>query len=293
MIFGEQIEFLPSRREGDGLLPWVIGVMLFLTSLAVSFGFAIGTGLRDWSEDLSSTLSVQIVAENEADRARQRSAAVRLLEATPGVKSVTVIAEAEVLALISPFLGDIPIDSGLPVPTLLDVTLTRPDAVNFAGLAERLKAAAPGAALDDHKAWLRQILAFAAVVQSVLAGIVVMVAASTVAIVIFGCRAGLATHRDSIDIMHLMGAEDSLIARTFERRFLVHGIFGGAGGVIMAVLILAVLIGLASDIGQGLISATVPDLTVLIWLSLLPLMAGLLTMITAKITVMRALKAMV
>lgn len=292
-MFRDDIEFLPSSREGDGLLPWVIGVMLFLTSLAVAFGFAIGTGLQGWSEDLTSTLSVQIVAESDSERERQRDAALTLLRATPGVAEVSVIADAEVLALISPFLGDIPLDSGLPVPTLIDVTLSSPDAVNVAALAERLEATASGAALDDHKSWLRQILAFASVIQAVLTGIVVMVAASTIAIVIFGCRAGLATHRESIDIMHLMGAEDRLIARAFDRRFLVHGLVGGLGGVVIAVIVLVVLIGLAEDIGQGLISASLPDLSVLVWLGALPVFAAILTMLTARITVMRALKAMV
>ncbi len=293
MIGRNDPEFLPSRREGDGLLPWVIGVMLFLSALALAFSITLTQGLDDWSEDLSTTLSVQIIAEDTNDRIKQKDAAVRLLRATPGVTNVTVLADAEVMALLTPFLGDIPVDSDLPVPTLIDVTLRDPLAVNTAALGERLQATASGASLDDHKAWLRQILSLAGVLQLILIGIILMVGGCTVAIIIFGCRAGLATHSDSIDIMHMMGAEDALIARAFDRRYLVHGLLGAFGGVLLAGLALIGLSILTAEIGQGLITAIIPNQSVILWLLALPFVTALLAAVTARLTVRDALQKMV
>ncbi len=288
-MWGRTLQFLPRQGQREGLLSWVIAVMLFLCTLALTGGLTLGKGLERWSAGLTSNLSVQIVVDNPIERQRQTEAALRLLKATPGIVSAEVIAESEVLAMLSPWLGDIPFDSGLPLPTLIEVKLTSPDAVNIPGLNERLRAAASGARLDDHQAWMEQILNLAAIVQLLLMGIVFMVILCTIAIVIFGCRAGLATHRESIEIMHLMGAEDKTISKAFDERYLMHGLKGGLIGVLLASLTIYMLINFAEKMGQGLIQAGLPQTGSLLWLALLPLASGLITMFTARLTVRRAL----
>ncbi|TNE61743.1 MAG: cell division protein [Alphaproteobacteria bacterium] len=288
-MWGRTLQFLPKQNQREGLLPWVIGVMLFLCALSLTSALALGRGLERWSAGLTSNLSVQIVVDDPMVRKAQTEDALRLLRATPGVAEASVMADADVIALLSPWLGEIPTDTGLPLPTLIEVKLTAPDAVNIKGLGERLMATASGARLDDHQAWMTQILNLAAVVRLLLAGIVVMVVLCTVAIVIFGCRAGLATHRESIEIMHLMGAEDRTISQAFDERYLAHGLKGGLFGVLMAGLTLYILIRLADDMGQGLIQASLPAASSLAWLALLPVLSGVVTMLTARITVRRAL----
>jgi len=291
-MWGRTLQFLPTKSLREGLLPWVIGVMLFLCTLSLTGAVAIGKGLASWSAGLTSNFSVQIVVKDPAERSVQTEAAIRLLNATPGIASTAVLAEADVLALLSPWLGDMPINSDLPIPTLIEVKLDGRSTVNTTALAERLRATAPGAQLDDHQAWMTQILELAGVVQLLLAGVVLMIVLSTVAIVIFGCRAGLATHHESIEIMHLMGAEDKTISKAFDVRYLGHGLKGGLVGVLLAGGVLWLLADLAQEMGQGLISASMPDASNLLWLALLPLSASLLTMLTARITVRKALLEM-
>ncbi|WP_262692030.1 cell division protein FtsX [Kordiimonas aestuarii] len=290
-MWGRTLQFLP-RDMREGLLPWVIGVMLFLCTLALACGLALGRGLERWSAGLTTNLTVQIAVIDDKERDKQTAAALTLLRATPGIVEASVLADAEVVALLSPWLGEMPFDTGLPVPTLIDVKLSRPDAVNTAGLRERLVAAAAGAQLDDHQAWMGQVLDLAAVVRLLLAGIVVMVVLCTIAIVIFGCRAGLATHRESIEIMHLMGAEDSTISHAFDQRYLSHGLKGGLVGVILAALTLYLIAHMAQRMGQGLLTASLPTGDNLMWLALLPIVSAILTMLTARVTVRRALLKM-
>ncbi|GHF11714.1 hypothetical protein GCM10017044_01950 [Kordiimonas sediminis] len=266
--------------------------MIFLCTLSFSLTSSLGAGLEKWSESLTNSLAIQIVTENEAERDSQTDAVMRMLEATPGIKGVSVAAQSDVLALLAPWLGDIPIGSGLPLPTLIDVELEDGNALNIEALRERLKATAPNASVDDHQEWMNRIIEFAAVLRIALTGVMFMVILSTIAIVIFGCRTSLATHRESIEIMHLIGAEDSMIARAFMDRYLVHGLLGGVGGVLLAGGLLLLLANIAEDIGQGLISASVPDLSIIGWLILIPLISGTLTMTTAFVTVRRALSKM-
>lgn len=291
-MWGRTLQFLPKTKDREGLLPWVIGVMLFLCALAISSAVAIGSGIESWSRDLASNITVQVVVADTIEREEQTNAALRLLRATPGIQSATVLASSEVMALVSPWLGELPIDANLPIPALIDVQLDGITAVNTTALAERLAIAAPGAQLDDHQAWLGQILDLASVVQLVLVAVVGMVVLSTIAIVIFGCRAGLATHAEPIAIMHLMGAEDSMICRAFDLRYLGHGIKGGLVGIVFALLTLWLISRMAAEIGQGLVSAFAPSSSVSAWLILMPVFAALLTMTTARITVRRALRDM-
>lgn len=291
-MWGRTLQFLPDQNLREGLLPWVIGVMLFLCTLSLTGALAIGSGLERWSASLASNLTVQIAVQDATDRQSQTNAALRLLEATPGIERATVLADAEIMALLSPWLGDMPIGANLPIPTLIEVELETGTTLNSAALAERLKATAPGAQLDDHQAWMAQILEMAVVIQLLLGGVVIMVILSTIAIVIFGCRAGLATHRESIEIMHLMGAEDSTISTAFDVRYLAHGLKGGLLGVLFAAGSLWLLSSMAERMGQGLISASLPVAENLWWLALLPVAAAAITMLTARFTVRKALSEM-
>jgi cell division transport system permease protein len=139
---------------------------------------------------------------------------------------------------------------------------------------------------------MNRIVEFASILRLAMAGVVIMVTLSTIAIVIFGCRTSLATHRESIEIMHLIGAEDSMIARAFMDRYLIHGLFGGIGGMLLASGLLLLLGSVAADIGQGLISSALPDTSIIFWLLLMPFIAGTVTMFTAFFTVRRALSHM-
>ncbi len=291
-MWGRTLQFLPRAKDREGLLPWVIGVMLFLSALAIASAVAIGNGIDRWSQGLASNLTVQVVVADPDERAHQTEAALRLLRATPGIADASLLASADVMALVSPWLGELPIDANLPIPNLIDVTLDGATPVNSAALAERLKVAAPGAELDDHQAWLGQILDLAAAVRLLLIAVVVMVVLSTIAIVIFGCRAGLATHAEPIAIMHLMGAEDSMISRAFDMRYLAHGIKGGIVGIIFALITLWLISRMAAELGEGLVSAFAPSNDFAFWLLLMPLFAAILTMSTARLTVRRALREM-
>lgn len=291
-MWGRTLQFLPETKDREGLLPWVIGVMLFLCALAISSAVAIGGGIKQWSQGLASNVTVQVVVADPDERARQTDATLRLLRATPGIESAELLASSEVMALVAPWLGDLPIDADLPVPDLIDITLDGSTQVNMVALGERLQLTAPDALLDDHQAWLTQILDLASIIRLVLAAVVAMVVLSTIAIVIFGCRAGLATHAEPIAIMHLMGAEDSVICRAFDLRYLAHGIKGGIFGIGFAAATLWAISSIADDLGEGLVSAVVPSVTDFYWYLALPVLAAALTMVTARLTVRSALKEM-
>ena len=287
------LPFLPKRHEGDRLLPVVISVMTFLTVVSLASAIALGQGLSAWSRGLDDRITVQITAADDAVRDRETDAALRLLQASPDVANAEVLARSEVLELVRPFLGRLPEGSDLPLPNLIAVTLNQSSLGETAGLAARLERVAPSAILDDHQVWLGQLLNLAAFLRTLLATSVLLVVLSTAAIVVFGCRAGLAAHRDSIDIMHAMGAKDGTIARAFERRYLVHGLKGGVYGSALAGLVLYGFSLALENLAGGLMTALFPGLPSPFWLFVMPVSIGLVAMVTARLTVLRGLQALV
>jgi cell division transport system permease protein len=87
-----------------------------------------------------------------------------------------------------------------------------------------------------------------------------------------------------------MGATDVQIARLFQRRMAFDALFGGVVGLLAASLVLALVAVLIKDIGSDLLgAAALPNYG---WgvLLLLPLGGVLLAMLTARVTVLRALR---
>src|SRR3546814_14385008 len=75
--------------------------------------------------------------------------------------------------------------------------------------------------------------------------IVLLVALAMVGTVVLATRAALNTHRETIEVMHLMGATDGQITRLFERRSAFDGLLGGVMALAGAALVLGAQLGRA------------------------------------------------
>lgn len=280
-------------RASGNLLPWVIAVMVYLSALALAGALAIHGSIADWTGDLTHRLTVQIVTGDAAARERQTEAAVEFLRKTPGIAAANVMDEQGLRGLLEPWLGSGNVAPDLPVPALIDVELERAGEINAASLASRLRAVAPDASLDDHEQWLGRLHDLAWMIEGTAIGALLLITLATVAIVIFGTHAGLAAHRDTIETLHVMGAEDALLARAFQRRFLRLGFRGGVIGLAVAGLSLLALRHIVNELGAGIMEPAPIALATLFALALLPVVAALIAMLTARLTVLRSLKRMV
>jgi cell division transport system permease protein len=284
------LRLLPENRDSGGVLPWVIAAMVFLTALAIAGSFGLRAAAKSWTSDLAQTLTVQIPVADATEQTRQTQAVVDALRGTPGVTHVRALEQSELNSLLEPWLGQGNVSGDLPVPSLIDVQLDKDNMPERASLESAIRTVAPAAKIDDHRQWLGQLTGFTRSIEWTANLIVLLVAFATMAIVAFGTRSGLSSHQPTISVLHMMGAEDSMIAREFQRRFLIHGLQGGIVGVLLALILIAVLGIFAKRAGDGLIASVGLPWTTWLALCLLPVVAGLLTMLTARWTVHRALR---
>jgi cell division transport system permease protein len=213
------------------------------------------------------------------------AAAARAAEAlagAPGVSEARAIERAKAEALIAPWLGPTADLADLPIPRLVAVSLDPKSPATAAVLDRTLKAAGIDGIVDDHSMWINDIRRAAELSRWFGIGVFAIIAAAAAAVVAFATRAGLASRRDVVEVLHLTGAEDGFIAQLFQARFArtaaIAGLFGAGAAAIMG--------GVLRLIGGG--AGLTPVLPVA-WFDLLavlpcPLFAALVAAVAARLT---------
>jgi len=275
-------------------IPLIVGAMVYLAALALAGTFALDGTIRQWSDNLRGALTVQLpgVAQDpEGDEAQARiDAAVGLLLETTGVLSATALPHAQSQALLEPWLGASDLPTDLPIPIIVDVSVDTGARINYEDLGQRLEDVVPGARINDNGVFLSRLVTLARVIQLVGLVVVLIVAIAAVSIVVFATRAGMTSHRDTIELLHLIGARDNYIARRFVTHALSYGLTGGLLGLALAAITLAALALAARGVDQALLPRLSLDLTAWVALLCVPLASALIAMITARMTVLRALR---
>lgn len=285
---------VPLDRDASGrYLPLLVAIMVYLAALALAGAISVNKLAERWDSGLSGALTVQIPAGSAAaEDGPALDALVTALRASPGVLSVEPMAKKEITALLEPWLGDSVAAGDLPLPRLVAVTVEPGATPDIEGLRAQLQDLAPGSQLEDHQRWLARLLDLARAVE-VMAGVVVLLVLLAACIMVtFVTRMGLAAHEQAIELLHLIGAQDSYVARQFQNHALSLGLRGGILGLLCAVPTLYLARLLLQRIDSGLL----PELTLKSWewavLILLPVAAALVTMVTARMTVLRTLARM-
>ena len=279
---------LPEGRMA-GPMPWVIAIMLFLTVLAAAAGLGLAGAAARLDEQIGSRVTIQIVEANPRLREQQAAAAAAALRPLPGVVAVRPVPQAEVEALLEPWIGAGGLESDLPVPALIDVDLSPAARGSLARLRAAVAAVAPSARVDDHAQWLAPLASLIAALKWLAGGLVLLMVGATAATVVLAARAALDTHRNTIEILHLMGATDVQVARLFQRRIALDALFGGFVGLIAASLVLLVIGNRVGALGSELLGSA--GLPLVSWLILIALPIGgvALATLVARTTILRAL----
>ena len=304
MLIRARTSDLPTSHDpGNRFLPWIIGVMVYLASLSLAAAMVLSSAISGWSSQLAGTVTVQILpAAADGKRAGKAldakvAKAVELLRATPGIARAEPLAPDRVAALLTPWLGPdlgaTGVEGELPLPRLIDVTLGDRAAVDLVDLTRRLREIAPEVEVDDHGRWFEELISLVHSIEALSVVIVALSGAAAITTVVFATRAGLAVHGHVIEVLHLVGARDSYIARQFQQRALSLGLMGAAVGLALAAI---TIFAIGHFVGRvQLFGLPNVEMTALQWIILVALApaAALIAMVTARITVIRALARMV
>ncbi len=285
---------LPLDKDAlSRFLPWLIAFMVFLAVLAMAGVLVLNATAARWDRGITGTLTVQIVPADDPSKDDDRLQKVlKILAETPEVDRFETLGDDKLLALLEPWLGTGAGVQDLPLPRLVDVEL-KPDAeLDVKALSRRVEARVPGVSIDDHSLWLERLVHLIRTVEGLASMILVLIALATVGTVVFTTRTGLAIHRNAIEILHFIGAQDSYVASQFAGRALTLGLKGGVAGLLLAAPTLWGIGVMARRMESGLL----PDITLgpVHWAALagLPVAVALIAMVTARLTVLKTLSRM-
>ena len=279
-----------DEAQGLRAMTAVMAIMVFLTALATALGLATTAAGSLIDRQLAGRLTVQVV---EGDPVRADAAAARVLAALRASRDVaraTAVPRAELERLLRPWLGSDAADAGLPVPAMIDVDLADDSDSAVARVAAVATAASPAAKVDRHARWMSPVARLMRSLTWLAAGVVLLMAAATAAVVVLAARAGLEAHRGTIEVMHMLGSTDAQLARLFQRRIAIDALVGGLGGTTAAAVVLSLVGGQLASLGSELVRGIALDSVDWVLLGLLPLGFALLATVAARWTVTRALR---
>jgi cell division transport system permease protein len=283
---------LPQGRI-TGPMPWVIAIMMFLTVLASAAGIALDHAAQTLSADIADRITIQVAEAEAGARTRAVRRIVTLLGETEGVGNIAIVPEAELSAQLAPWLGSDMKISDIPIPALIDADLAVPQDqrdARVAALDRAVKDISPQARVEAHATYLGPLARLVSAIGLLSFGSVALMAIATGAVVVLAARGAHATHRGTIDIMHMLGATDAQVVRLFQRRMMLDALFGAvigfAGAVLVILLVGRSMAAVASDLVQ---SASLPG-GAWIFLPMLPLAGVGVAWLSARVTLQRALQ---
>ncbi len=285
---------LPLDKDAlSRFLPWLIAFMVFLAVLAMAGMLVLDATAQRWDKGVSGTLTVQIVPAGTRDKDDERLQKVLLiLGETPEVYRFETLSDAKLMTLLEPWLGAAAGSEDLPLPRLIDVELKPGAKLDVDKLSQRMEARVSGVTIDDHSVWLDRLVSLIRSVEGLASAVLVLIGLATVGTVVFTTRTGLAIHRNAIEVLHFIGAQDSYVASQFASRALTLGLKGGVIGLALAVPALWGIGVMSRKMEAGLL----PDITLgpVHWVALgvLPLLVAFIAMVTARMTVMKTLSRM-
>ena len=238
-----QTPIVPQATISGRALVAVIAIMTFLASLTTGAVMLVRAAASEWQADVAREITIQIrpVAGHDIDTEVIKAAIIT--RASPGIAEVRPYSREESTHLLEPWLGSGFQLDDLPVPRLIVARIAPGGAPDLAQLRQTLGEQIPGITLDDHRSFVERMRAMSGAVVALGIGVLLLVLAATVLSVVFATRAAIATNRPVIEVLHLIGAKDSFIARHFQQHFLQLGLKGGliGGGSAIALFALAEL----------------------------------------------------
>lgn len=290
---GESAAQLVPQARLAGPMPWVIAIMVALTVIAAAGGLALNNLAEGARSELAGGATVQIVEASSVERSRQAQAAQALLEQHPAVASARRVPDAELERLLEPWLGVGADKEAVPIPALIDLQLrTEASADQLDSMRRLLEDQAPAARIDAQSSWLTPVFSAISSLQWLALALVILLGLTSAAAVWLAARSALGTNRNTIEVVHLLGGTDGQIAQIFQRSIGFDATLGGAAGLTMGLVAVLVLGQQFAGLDSGMVAGG--GLSWINWLTLaaIPVAGVLIAMLTARVTVLGALRRM-
>ena len=282
-----------DKDDTGRFLPWLIAFMVFLAALSISGLFVLSDITRNLGSGFSNRITVQIpVSRSLKTDGLRKTETLRLLRALNGVKRADPLSTEGVQELLKPWLGEAATLEQLPIPSVINVEIDRTKNISAKTLRAVLLPKIPDILVDDHREWLNYLANTIRSIEIIAFSIVLLITLTTVGTVIFTTRTSMGLQRETINVLHVIGAHDHYIANQFAIRAAWLGVKGGMLGIIVSVPLLFGFRFVIASLGTDLI----PEISLHAagWVSVVLIVPtiAIIAMLTAYTTVLKSLASL-
>lgn len=287
---------IPQATAPHMTLMTAMAAMCYLAVLAIGALLMTATAVDNWTSQIASQVTVQISAADGVDVDGDTAKVADILRATTGIADIDVVSPDAARELLEPWLGKSGILDDLPIPRLINVSIDKSSPPDLELLRATLATEVPSATLDTHRRWQAELVSMAGSLTWLAVAVLSLIATSAIVLVIYATRAAMEANREVIEVLYLAGARDSFISREVLWRFWLTGLKAGLIGSLLG-FVTFVILGLGSSRLSGPVEALLyhpldTSSTNYAAFIVVPVVATLISLVTARISISRVLKAM-
>jgi cell division transport system permease protein len=237
--FKTNAPLIPRDSVAGRALVVVIAIMTFLACLTAGAALLVADASQAWRSDVLRDATIQVKARPGDDVDSLVAKAVAIAAQAHEVESAHALSKAESEKLLEPWLGDGLDLSELPIPRLILVRLRGQGSQDLDTLRKALASAVPQADLDDHRIWATRLGTMANAVVILAAALFALMIVAMGTAIGFATRGAMAGNREIIEVLHLVGASNTFIAKEFQGHFRRLGLRGAMIGGLAAIAFFA------------------------------------------------------
>ncbi|CAI3936720.1 MULTISPECIES: cell division protein FtsX [Commensalibacter] len=241
---------LQRALPGQYLIP-LVAAMAFLAALSIAGAYASQQLANRWSAGAASTVILQIPTTSDIPFSDNKTTVsptaktktqliLALLAKSKELTSFHQLTDKEIDELLAPWLHESIQSFALPIPVIIELHLKNDPPLSDT-LQKSLKEIIPDVVIEQSNFWNQRLNALANSLQTsaFLALLIVISVAATV--IALSTRNGLIQCRQTIEIIHNLGASDTYIALRFANRSAYLASIGGAIGSVFSIPLLLFL----------------------------------------------------
>lgn len=279
---------LNTRHDNARTLITVLTIMAFLASLALIFALSAQRLKANWQDELGRSATLQIMIENPEIKKLKTDSTMALLKAEFPNATIKTISTEEAKALLKPWLGNVNLPEGLPIPTLMTIDFEDSNVLNTQELKSKLSAEGIIADIDDHSRWSDQIKRTGHGLLGSALALLTLIFLACAAVSAFATQAALSAQRNVIQVLIQVGATDNFVTKLFIGQAGKRGLISGFIGILFGAIT-----SLIAYLNRDYETSLFPDLSMnwtdAFWLILLALCIGLICAAAAGITSLQLL----
>ena len=292
----KHIQEIPAAQEsGKQYLPWIIGLLVLLLLLVLACATSIGGTLLRWhgsADNNKMTIEIPTIEAGTTTASPAVQQVMGILQSIPGIQRAEIVDGDRLLSLLKPWVGQIDLLRDLQLPALIDIDLDPSIPLDMTILTQQLREISAGIRVEPHARWHQMFVSLGQAIKSLSYVIIGFIICSIFVVISLITKSSLSTNRETIDVLRLMGAKNTYVAKQFQIQAFKTCFQGGIIGVFFALPIIYFLSWFSGYLGIPEIFKNMITPEIMVTFVCLPFIVSILSMIVSRLTVLRTLARM-